>query len=95
MAKEKTPLVIDKTTGIRITIGAIASLLVAAYGAASTFTSLQSDVTHAQGDIVDLKILSKEQQELNQEISSKLSAQNQNIKDIKSDVTDIKEKVYK
>lgn len=95
MAKEKTPLVIDKTTGIRITIGAIASLLVAAYGAASTFTSLQSDVTHAQGDIVDLKILSKEQQELNQEISSKLSAQGQNIKDIKSDVTDIKEKVYK
>lgn len=95
MAKEKNPLVIDKTTGIRITIGAIASLLVAAYGAASTFTSLQSDVTHAQGDIVDLKILSKEQQELNQEISSKLSAQNQNIKDIKSDVADIKEKVYK
>lgn len=95
MAKEKNPLVIDKTTGIRITIGAIASLLVAAYGAASTFTSLQSDVTHAQGDIVDLKILSKEQQELNQEISSKLSAQGQNIKDIKSDVTDIKEKVYK
>lgn len=95
MAKEKTPLVIDKTTGIRITIGAIASLLVAAYGAASTFTSLQADVTHAQGDIVDLKVLSKEQAELNQEISSKLSAQNQNIKDIKSDVTDIKEKVYK
>lgn len=95
MAKEKTPLVIDKTTGIRITIGAIASLLVAAYGAASTFTGMQADITHAQTDIVDLKVLTKEQQQLNQDISSKLSAQNQNIKDIKSDVTDIKEKVYK
>ena len=95
MAKEKTPLTIDKTTGIRITIGAIASILAAVYGASSAFTSMQSDITHAQGDIVDLKTLSKEQTALNQEISEKLSAQNQNIKDIKSDVTDIKEKVYK
>lgn len=92
---EKVPFTIDKQAGVRITIGAILFIISTTAVAANTVTNLQSEITHAQGDIVDLKELTKEQIDANKEISSKLSGQNQSLKDIKSDVADIKDKVYK